>query len=307
MKILILGAGATGGYFGARLVQASRDVTFLLRPARADLVREHGLALHSAHGDALLHPSVVTDAAEVPNADFVFLTCKAYDLASAVDAIAPAVGPHTTVVPFLNGMAHYDVLDARFGAARVLGGFCAVHATLDVDGSIRQWGRVHRIRFGERDGSPSRRVRALEAAFAETNCDWAASSDILGESWGKWIMLASMAGVLCLMRADLATVMAAPHGREIYDAAVEECCAVARATGHAPDPRVLDGIHRMCENATRDTTASMLRDLRAGHRVEADHTIGDMVRRATGFGIATPVLSAAYCHLKCYEALRDTG
>lgn len=304
MKILILGAGATGGYFGARLMEAGRDVTFLLRPARARLIREHGLVLHSAYGDALLHPATVTDAADMRDADFVFLTCKAYDLASAVDAIAPAVGPRTTVVPFLNGLAHYDVLDARFGAARVLGGFCAVHAALDADGGIRQWARVHRIRFGERDGRSSGRVRALEAAFAGTNCDWAASPDILGESWGKWILLASMAGVLCLMRADLATVMAAPHGREIYAAAVEECCAVARAAGHAPAPRVLDGIRRMCANATRDTTASMLRDLRAGSRVEADHVIGDMIKRAAGFGIATPVLGAAYCHLKCYEALR---
>ncbi|HEU0197745.1 MAG TPA: 2-dehydropantoate 2-reductase [Nevskiaceae bacterium] len=304
MRILILGAGATGGYFGGRLAQAGRDVIFLLRPRRATLLHERGLVLHSAYGDTTLQPAVTTDAASVVSVDFVLLTCKAYDLAGAIEAIAPAVGRHTTVVPLLNGLAQYDALDARFGAARVLGGFCGVHATLTADGSIRQWGRPQRIRYGERNGQDSARAQALEAAFAGTQTDHATTTDILGESWEKWILLASMAGTLCLMRADLATLMAAPHGRSIYRQAVDECRAVATAAGHPPRQMALDRIEKMCEQPAPDVTASMLRDLRAGHRVEADHCIGDLIRRAQGFGIDTPVLAAAYCHLKCYEALR---
>lgn len=307
MRILILGAGATGGYFGGRLVEVGRDVTFLLRPRRAELIRSRGLAIYSPHGNATLHPTVTTDASTVTDADFVLLTCKAYDLAEAIDTVAPAVGPHTTVVPFLNGLAQYDALDARFGAERVLAGFCAIHAAVDTDGSIQHWGKTQRIRYGERDRFESARVHRLDAAFTDTQTDHAISADILGESWEKWVLLASMAGMLCLMRSDLATLMSAPYGPKLYQQAVSECSAVATAAGHPPRPAALERIHKMCARATHKTTASMLRDLRAGQRVEADHCVGDMVKRAESFGIAAPMLSAAYCHLKCYQALRERG
>lgn len=307
MRILFLGAGATGGYFGGRLAEAGRDVTFLLRPRRAERVHRHGLAIHSPCGDAALQPHIITDAADAQDADFIFLTCKAYDLDSALDAITPAVGDDTTIVPLLNGLAHYDLLDSRFGAARVLGGFCAIHATRDDNGDIAHWGEDHRIRFGERDGSATPRVAALAKAFDGTRSDHAATTDILGAAWEKWIMLASMAGVLCLMRADVATVMAAPGGRALYRQAIEECRAVAVAAGHPPRPKLLGYLNGIMETPPPDMTASMLRDLRHGYRVEADHIIGDYIRRAERFDVATPVLRSAYCHLKCYEALRQPG
>lgn len=308
MRILFLGAGATGGYFGGRLAEAGQDVTFLLRKQRAGLVAERGLVIRSPAGDATLHPRVITDAAQAGSVDYAFLTCKAYDLASAMDAIAPAIGNNTTVVPLLNGLAHYDALDERFGHDKILGGFCAIHAMLDEHGGIHHWGAGHRIRYGEREGDSSARVAALEACFANTKTDHAASDNLMGAAWEKWIMLASMAGVLCLMRADVATVMAAPGGCDIYRRAVEECRAVAVAASHPPREKLLGYLNSLMENPPANMTASMLRDLRQGHRVEADHILGDLIRRAEGFGVDTPVLRSAYCHLKCYEALRsDSG
>lgn len=303
MQLLFLGAGATGGYFGGRLAEAGRDVTFLLRPRRAALIREKGLIIRSPLGDATLRPTVVTDASAAPSPDVIFLTCKSYDLDAAMDAIAPAVGEHTAVLPLLNGMAHLDRLDERFGARRVLGGRCAIHSEIAEDGSIRHWGDFHRMRFGERDGTLSPRVTALADACAGAKMDYEASRDIVGAMWDKWVMLASLAGTLCLMRADLATVLAAPGGTAIFEAAVAECAAVATAAGHTPRASLMQWIRGLIAEPPPEMTASMLRDLQQGRRVEADHVLGDMIHRARGFGVATPVLDAAYCHLKCYEAL----
>ncbi|HEX7381685.1 MAG TPA: 2-dehydropantoate 2-reductase [Nevskiaceae bacterium] len=303
MQLLFLGAGATGGYFGGRLAEAGLDVTFLLRPRRAALIRAKGLIIHSPFGDATLHPAVVTDAARAPTPEVIFLTCKSYDLSAAMGAIAPAVGEHTAIVPLLNGMEHLERLDERFGARHVLGGRCAIHSEIAADGSIRHWGYFHRMRFGERDGSQSPRVAALARACAGANMDCEASRHIVADMWDKWVMLASLAGTLCLMRADLATVLAAPGGTAIFEAAVAECAAVATAAGHAPRASLMQWIRGLVAQPPPEMTASMLRDLQQGRRVEADHVIGDLIRRARSFDVATPVLDAAYCHLKCYEAL----
>src|SRR5215471_1031167 len=164
MRILVVGAGAIGGYFGGRLLEAKQDVTFLVRLRRAAELAEAGLNIRSRFGDVTI-PSSPTVLAENlrETFDLVLLSVKAFDLESAIESFAPAVGPNTAILPLLNGMHHLDILDNRFGAARVLGGQCLIAVTVGTKGQIIHLNETHDISFGERDGTRGERVDAILA------------------------------------------------------------------------------------------------------------------------------------------------
>lgn len=305
MRIVVVGAGATGGYFGGRLLQAGQDVTFLVRERRAAVLAQHGLHIRSALGDAdLAAPPTVTAATLREPFDLVLLGCKAWDLPQAIVDIAPAVGEHGAVLPILNGMRQLDLLDAHFGAARVLGGQCVIAATLDADGTVRHLNRSHSLSFGERDGSDSARVRRIAQAMAAANFEPHASATIVQDMWDKWVFLASLAGITCLMRAPVGDIVAAPGGREATLALLDDCRRVAAACGHQPHPAVLQRAREVLTESGSTLSASMMRDLESGNRVEADHVIGDLLARGEAHGMQTPLLRLAHAHLKAYEARR---
>lgn len=309
MRILILGAGGTGGYFGGRLAQAGVDVTFLVRPARAAQLQRDGLVIRSPLGDAAFPVAHVTaDAlpalAAVRPFDLAMLSCKAYDLDSSIDAIAPAVGPGTTVLPILNGLRHYAALDARFGRDAVLGGLCFISATKADDGAIVHLDKPARLTFGERDGAASARVAALAAACKTAGIDHVASDNIAAEQWIKYTFLATLAAGTCLMRADVGHIVATDHGIALMRALYDECLAAAAHAGQPIPAKAQDIALSALTRAGSPIKASMLRDLEAGQRVEAAHIVGDMLERAQAAGQAAPLLRAAYCHLQAYEAQR---
>ncbi|KAF1686847.1 2-dehydropantoate 2-reductase [Pseudoxanthomonas broegbernensis] len=312
-RILVLGAGGTGGYFGGRLAQSGADVAFLVRPARAAALRERGLRIRSPLGDAELQVATVTaDAlparAGRPPFDLVVLSCKAYDLDSAIEAVAPAVGPDTVVLPILNGLLHYDALDARFGRARVLGGLCFIGAALGADGEVLHLGKPASITFGLREGNRDTGVlAALAAAYAGAGVDHLYAPDIARAQWIKFSFLATLAAGTCLMRAGIGDIVASEGGIRFMAALHEECLSVAAAEGQ-PVPADEAAIARKgLTRAGSPVTASMLRDLRAGQRVEALQIVGDMVHRAQRAGLAVPRLEAAWSHLQVYEAGRSEG
>lgn len=308
MRILIVGAGATGGYFGGRLLQAGQDVTFLVRDRRAAMLAQGGLRIRSALGDAdIAAPPTVTAPALHGLFDLVLLGCKAWDLPQAIEDIAPAVGGHGAVLPILNGMRQLDLLDARFGVAQVLGGQCVIAATLDADGTVRHLNRSHSLSFGERDGSDSERVRRIAQAMAGANFEPRASGTIVQDMWDKWVFLASLAGATCLMRAPVGDIMAAPGGREAVLALLDDCRRIAAAAGYEPSPAVMQRASTVLTETGSALSASMMRDLEHGHRVEADHVIGDLLARGEALGVETPLLRLAYAHLKAYEARRAHG
>jgi len=312
MRILVLGAGGTGGYFGGRLAQGGADVTFLVRPARAALLRERGLRIRSPLGDAHLQVATLT-ADELPAAvarrpfDLVLLSCKAYDLESAIEAAAPAMLPGTTLMPILNGLQHYPALDARFGRDNVLGGLCFISATLGEDGSILHLGRPASITFGERDGGSSARVEAFAALCAQAGIDHRASTDIGQEQWIKFSFLAALAAGTCLARGSIGDIVASEGGGEFMAALHDECLAVAAAEGQ-PVPEKARAIARASlVQQGSDVKASMLRDLESGRPVEAAHIVGDMWQRARAHGQSAPLLQAAWVHLQAYQRLRAGG
>ena len=305
MRILVVGAGAIGGYFGGRLLEHGRDVTFLVREGRAAALARSGLVIRSATGDATLPapPTVLASALHEPY-DLVLLSCKAYGLEQVMADIAPAVGPQTTILPLLNGMRHLDLLDARFGADRVLGGQCVIAATLDAQGIVQHLNQSHGLTFGERDGTSSERMRKITQNLMDAGFDARASDTILQDMWDKWVFLASLAGITCLMRAPVGDIVAAPGGTAAIVRLLEECRAVAERSGHAPGEATLQRARSVLTEAGSSLTASMLRDLQHGHPIEADHVIGDVLARAGQSHEGHALLAVVYAHLKAYEAGR---
>ena len=306
MRILVVGAGAIGGYFGGRLLQAGRDVTFLVRAKRAAELSRDGLVIKSPNGDATLKdpPAVQADTLE-EQFDVVLLSCKAFDLDDAIKSFAPAVGPQTVILPLLNGMRHLDVLDDRFGRERVIGGQCGIAATLDENRHVVQLTPVFQsLTFGERDGTMSDRVQAIAANFAPANIGSQASDDIMQEMWEKWVLLTTLASSTSLMRAPVGHILAAPGGRDFILGVRDECISVARAAGYTPREAFLSRINGMLMTEGSPLTASMFRDIKAGARTEADHVVGDMIARGDAAKVPLPKLKVAYTHLKAYESQR---
>ncbi len=307
MKILILGAGAVGGYWGARLHQAGVDVTFLLREARAAKVRQEGLVVKSPKGDAVVPVKVVTNGGEGGPYDVIVLACKAYDLDSAMDSIAPAVGPDTTIVPMLNGHAHFARLDTRFGAARVAGGLARISGMLGPNGEILHSG-ASGVSFGERDGKPARdSLKALDAACSKAGIDGGLNADISQDLWDKWVMLGTIASMCAALRGTVGDIVAAEDGAALMRETLDECCRVAAADGHAPSAKVRAGIEGMLTQPGSKAVASILGDIEKSGAVEAFQIVGDMLARARKAGVPAPNLRFAFAHLQAYEARRARG
>lgn len=305
MRFLMVGAGALGGYFGARLLAADRDVTFLLRPGRAAQLATTGLVVRSPFGDLDLPTPkhVLAEQIDGPY-DAVVVGCKAYDLDATMDSFAPAVGPDTVILPLLNGLGHIDRLVARFGEARVLGGLCMISATLDDEGRVLHLNDMHSLSYGERAGGRSPRIDAIAAQFAGANFTATASETIAQDMWEKWVFIASAAGLTSLMHASIGDIVAA-GGEDVALAIFDECCAIAAHNGFAPRPGALTRGRAVVTTAGSPMTASMYKDMARGARVEADHILGDLLARAPRTAPATPsVLRTAYVHLKAYEFRR---
>jgi 2-dehydropantoate 2-reductase len=311
MRILVVGAGAIGGYFGGRLLEAGRDVTFLVRPRRAAELASAGLTIRSAAGNVTLPrpPTILADQLRAPF-DLVLLSLKAYDLDGAIASFAPAVGPGTAILPLLNGLRHLDILDARFGRGAVLGGLCYIAATLDPQGAIVHLNNDHELAFGEPDGGQSDRIRAIAGEMAGVLFKPRASENILQEMWEKWVFLAALAGSTCLMRAAIGDIVASPGGKDFVLGLIDECGAIAHANGHPPGEAFRARIRTALTAAGSTLTASMLRDIERNARIEADHIVGDLIQRGdetgTRLGELSP-LRLAYAHLKAYEARQQRG
>ncbi|MCC6917552.1 MAG: 2-dehydropantoate 2-reductase [Alphaproteobacteria bacterium] len=303
MRLLILGAGGVGGYFGGRLVQAGADVTFLVRPPRAEQLRRTGLMIESPKG-GFTTPVTTATLARDEDWSLILLSAKAYDLDAAIEAIAPAVGPRTHVLPLLNGLAHMDVLDARFGAERVLGGIAYIAATLTAEGVVRHLNAVHRLDYGARGGKHPESLHALSAAFAKSAAEGNLVDDPLQVLWDKWVRLAPLAALTCLLRGPVGRIVATEDGADLMHRCIAEAAAVAAASGHPTPTGVLRSIEKSLTEPGSSFAASMMRDIERGGPTEGAHVLGDIVRRAARLGVETPIRRIAWTHLQVYEAGR---
>jgi 2-dehydropantoate 2-reductase len=301
MRILIVGAGAVGGYFGGRLAQAGREVTFLVRPFRAKQLGQDGLRIISPHGDAVLTPKLIT-AEEIDTPyDLVFLSVKAYALEAAMNDFAAAVGPETTILPVLNGMRHIDLLTKRFGEHAVIGGVCLVASEIDSEGRIVQSADIQQLAYGERNGETTPRLQSLDATLQGAGFDARLSTNIMQAMWEKWVQLASLGAITCLMRGAIGEIVAAPGGADLSLKVLDESAAVATACGHQPSEAFLSRHTTAMTAPGSRLTSSMYRDLRKGAPVEVDHILGDFIERGGAYGVTTPLLKAAFVNLRVYQ------
>lgn len=301
MRILIVGAGATGGYFGARLAAAGRDVTFLVRPARAAALRRGGLRVSGPGGDFAVAPALLTADRIAGPFDVVMLTVKAPALPRAMADCRAAIGADTMVLPVLNGMGHIAALRERFGPWAVLGGTCRIQATLDADGRVVQMTPADRLAYGEWGGGTTPRVRALDAALRGAGFDAVLSADIGAEMWRKWVLLATLGAATCLLRGSVGDIAAAPGGAATAGRLLDEVAAIAAAAGHAPDADELAAVRALATAAGSRQTTSMFRDLCAGLPVEADQILGDLLAYGRRHALASPLLDAAYAQLSMHQ------
>jgi len=303
MTILVVGAGATGGYFGARLAQAGRDVTFLVRPHRAGQLRERGLRIvgPGAGAGPTLRPNLVLAGELTGPADIVILSVKATALEAAIADFAPAVGPHTTVVPFLNGMLHLPVLSKRFGEPAVLGGVVEVATQLNDEGDIVQLAPLAKLIIGAQDGSRSTRLQATFDQLSGAGFDASISDEIIGRMWQKWVLVATVGALTSLMRGTVGEIVAVPGGRELGPAILAEASAVAAAAGYPVGPDAIARTRQVTTEAGSPLNSSLSRDVADGRPAEVEQVLADLARRGADHGVKTPLFDLATMQLRIYN------
>jgi 2-dehydropantoate 2-reductase len=302
MRILVVGAGAVGGYFGGRLIQAGRDVTLLVLPKQAEEIRARGLPILSPmHGDFTVRPKTITAAQIASPYDVIFLSVKSYSLAGAINDFAPAVGPRTVIIPVLNGMHHIDVLTERFGKDAVLGGVCFVYTEVDSQGRIIQLNDSQSLTYGELDGKKTSRIEAVHRVFSTAGFETAISGDILREMWQKWVWNASLGAITCLLRGNVGEVIAVPGGAESCLSVFHECAAIAGACGYPMSETFLAEKSPQLTAPGSTLTSSMYRDLTERARVEVDTIVGDLIERGRKHGVSAPIVQAAFVSLSIYQ------
>jgi 2-dehydropantoate 2-reductase len=305
MKILILGAGGVGAYFGGRLIEAGADVTYLVREKRQRSLIENGLQIESPYGKLSLKVKTVTAQTVAPDFDLVILAPKAYDLDSALESLSNAIGENTVLLPFLNGISHMRKLDARYGTRRVMGGVAHIAVQLDPTGVVRQLTNLHTLSFGHRDPAHEMVARDFFKLCQQSKFDSAYVDSVNEALWAKWSFLATLAGATTMCRGPVGRIMAAEGGEGLMRRMYAECLSVADAYG-TPIPG--DAQHKALELLTdsgSSLTASMLRDLLSGQRTEHEHILGEMVRMAQAKQLDMPLIGAAYCHMQVETGLKN--
>jgi 2-dehydropantoate 2-reductase len=304
MRILVVGAGAVGGYFGGRLVEAGRDVSFLVRAGRAEQMQTDGLQIVSPHGNLTLHPKAIT-AEQIAGAyDLILLGVKSYALTAAMDDFSAAVGSETMILPVLNGMRHIDLLAARFDKHSVLGGVCRVATEIDETGRISQLADFQSLSYGELDGSRTPRIEQLDTALSGAGFDSSISDRIVPDMWQKWVQLSSLGAINCLLRGSVGQVVAIPRGADLCLALLGECAGIAQACGYPQSDAFLGRLTADFTTQGSPMTSSMYRDFKKGLPVEVDTILGDLLERGRHHGLKTPLLEAAFVNLSIYQQER---
>ena len=305
MTILVVGAGATGGYFGARLAQAGRDVTFLVRPHRAGQLRERGLRIvgpgAAAGAGQVVRPDLVMAGELTGPADVVLLSVKATALDQAITDFAPAVGPQTMVVPFLNGLAHLAVLNKRFGESAVLGGVIVIATQLNGEGDIVQLSPPASLVIGTQDGTRTTRLQAVFEQLSGAGFDASISDEIIARMWQKWVFVATIGALTCLMRGTVGEIVAVPGGPDLGPAMLAEASAVAAAAGYPIPADAIESTTRMITQPGSPVNSSLSRDVAEGRPAEVEQVLADLARRGADHGVKTPLFDLATMQLRIYN------
>lgn len=301
MKILIVGAGAIGGYFGGRLLEKGEDVTFLVREKRKEQLKKTGLKIDSVNGNAKLIPHLITANEVGKQYDLILLSTKSYHLTQAINDIRPFVKEDTIILPLLNGVAHLEQLIEAFGEEAVIGGFCFIETTLDKHGMILQKSAIHQLVYGERSGNITPRMEKLAAIFNGANASFQLSQQIEQEMWHKYLFITTMSGITSLMESPIGPIMELESGRHTVTTLLDEIATIMRKINAPIQETITTDLFTKISNSAYNTKSSMQRDLEKSLPLEADHLQGFLLQHAYANGISVPVLETVYTKLKIYE------
>ncbi len=296
MKILIVGAGGIGGYFGAKLIQVGADITYLLRPKRHEYIQANGLTIETPRGSFVLHPKSITLDQLESIYDLVILAPKAFDLANCLNELEK-VGPKALFLPFLNGLTHLDALDQQFGRARVMGGVAHIAAMITEVGAVKQLSDLHILTVGHRAPEQEAIARAFFALCEKADFDHFYSEQIEQAMWDKWVFLASLAGMTTLCQGSVGQIVATPYGQELSLEMYAECCAIAQANGFSIAEQARKKAIELLTQVGSPFTASMLRDLIAKQKTEHEHILGQMIQKGMSIKVSCPLVKMAYTHM----------
>lgn len=302
MRIVIMGAGGVGGYFGAHLARAGHEVAFVARGEHLDAIRHRGLRLEGPRGHIVLDRTEATDdpASLAAAADVVLFAVKLYDTEAAGEAIRPLVGPDTMVVNLQNGVDGPDRLAAVVGGKAVLGGAAYVSALIAEPGVVRYISDMSRIVFGELDGRVSERALRFRDVCRDAGFEAEVSGDIRGTLWDKFVLLATNAGLTTLLRKPAGEVYSDPEIMALAQAMMREVVAVAAAEGIRTSPDIVERSVALSRSFPAGMYASMYHDLARGRRIEAESLSGLLARRGAALGIPVPHHTTVWCALKPY-------
>lgn len=306
MRILIVGAGAIGGYFGGRLIEKGEDVTFLVREKRRQQLQQNGLYVESIHGDMhFAEPKTIVSGEGSDPYDVILVSTKSYHLAGAVESIRPYVGEGTIILPLLNGIAHLDVLTAAFGAEKVLGGLCFIETTLDTAGKVVQTSPIHDLVFGERSGEMTERIKQLQSVFKGTKANFRLSEKIEQEMWHKYLFITSLSGITSLFRSPIGPIREQPQGISTIKSLISESIDIMKKLDAPLADNMLDATFARLNEIGFMMKSSLQRDMEKSMPTEGEHLFGFLLEKATEFGLPAPTLSTIYANVEIYERNRN--
>ncbi|MGE7215283.1 ketopantoate reductase family protein [Priestia koreensis] len=307
MRILVVGAGGIGGYFGGRLQENGHDVTFLVRKKRRAQLEKTGLVIESYHGDAHLIPTLLVSGEEAEPFDIVMLSTKAYHLAQAIEDIKPYISENTYIWPLLNGFQHLDVLKEAFGGEKVLGGLCFIETTLNAEGHIIQTSPSHNALFGALHDDQVHIVREMASAFTSTKASFLYKENILQEIWHKYLFITVLSGVTTLMRAPVGPILEVEGGDTLTRQLFQEVEGVMKAIEAPLAAEIIDTQMKTMKSMTYEMKSSMQRDMEKGYSTEVEHLQGYLLTIAKKKKQHTPLLEAVYHNVKTYELMNRLG
>lgn len=300
MRIVIVGAGGVGGYFGAKLARAGDDVTFLARGAHLAAIQRDGLRVRSViEGEFVAKPAAVDEVTGLPSADAVLLCVKSFDTDAALARVRPVVGPDTPVLTLQNGIEGPDRIEAALGAGHALGGAAYVFAAIEAPGVIAHR-FAGRIALGELDGRRTPRAERLRAAIEHAGIPVELTSEIRRVMWEKYLLICAQAGMSAITRANTGVMRSVPETWRMYRTILEELAAVGARAGAGLPADVVDRIMKGAEALSAETTSSLHHDLVSGRRLELETLHGHAVRLGARLGVPTPTVFAVYAALKPY-------
>ncbi|MEH7459400.1 MULTISPECIES: 2-dehydropantoate 2-reductase [unclassified Bacillus (in: firmicutes)] len=301
MRILVLGAGGVGGYFGGRLVEKGEDVTFLVRSRRKQQLEKNGLVIRSIKGDFSFIPQLITKTESVDPFDLILFSTKTYHLEEAINDLKPFVGEKTIIIPLLNGIAHLSALQRVFGEDKVIGGLCFIETTLNDEGNVVQTSSTDRLVFGEIKHLHTERIQGITDTLKGTKASFVLSNHIVQDMWHKYLFITVMSGVTTLMRAPIGPIRESDGGRDLIRNLLEEAAQIMTASGAPIQDNIVDEHMKTIEKISYDMKSSMQRDMEKGSSIEVEYLQGYLLELAKQFHIDAPLLKIVYQNLKIYE------